>query len=301
MVESPLVHRDETPGFDPLAETQPTQVIRRKPRKRLPFVFWGVVFGLLISLYLFNPLRTNILLLGVDRAPDGTALGRTDTIILTTVIPLKPTFDAVSIPRDLWVSVPGYGENRINTAHFFGESASPGSGPELAMETIRLNFGVDVHHYVRIQFTGFQSFVDALGGVEIELEEPLGGFPAGVHLLTGEEALRFVRDRKGTDDFFRMRQGQVFIGALVGKIIAPRSWPNLPRAFLALSGAIDTDLPFWKLPILGVALLRAGANGIEFRAIGREMVSGFTTVQGAQVLGPNWSAINPMLLEVFGQ
>ena len=288
-------------GFDPFADTQPIPVHHPKPRKRITFVFLGVIFGLLIGLYLFIPVRTNILLLGVDRAPDGTVLGRTDTIILTTVVPLQPFVGAVSIPRDLWVTVPGYGENRINTAHFFGENANPGAGPQLALETIETNFGVDVHHYVRVQFDGFQSFIDELGGIEIELKEPLGGYPAGSHLLDGESSLAFVRDREGTDDFFRMRQGQIFLKSLVGQITAPETWVKLPQAFLALRGAIETDVPLWKLPILGIALLRAGASEIEFRAINREMVQGFTTAQGAQVLAPNWSLINPLLFEIFGQ
>ncbi len=292
---------DDVLGFDPLADTQPIPVHHPKPRKRFTFVFFGVILGLLIGLYLFIPLRSNILLLGVDRTPEGTALGRTDTIILTTVVPPQPFVGVVSIPRDLWVTVPGFGEGRINTAHFFGENANPGAGPQLALETIETNFGVDVHHYVRVQFDGFQSFIDALGGIEIELKEPLGGYPAGSHLLNGESALAFVRDREGTDDFFRMRQGQVFLKSLLGQISAPETWVKLPQAFLSLRGAIDTDVPLWKLPILGIALLRAGPGEIEFRAIDRDMVQGFTTAQGAQVLAPNWSLINPMLLETFGQ
>jgi len=301
MAQTPYYQDDGDLGFDPLAETQPIRVRKPKPRKRFTFVFLGLILGLLIGLYLFIPVRSNILLLGVDRTPEGTALGRTDTIILTSVVPLQPFVGAVSIPRDLWVTVPGYGANRINTAHFFGESAIPGAGPQLVMDTVKMSFGVDVHHYVRVQFDGFQSFIDALGGMEIELEEPLGGYPAGSHLLNGEDALAFVRDREGTDDFFRMRQGQIFLKSLLGQITAPGTWVKLPQAILALRGAIETDVPLWKLPILGVALLRAGPSEIEFRAIDREMVQGFTTPQGAQVLAPNWSLINPLLFEIFGQ
>lgn len=301
MAQTPYYQSGGNLGFDPLAETQPIRVRQPKPSRRFTFVFLGLILGLLIGLYLFIPVRTNILLLGVDRTPEGTALGRTDTIILTTVVPLQPFVGAVSIPRDLWVTVPGYGENRVNTAHFFGENDTPGAGPQLVMDTVEMSFGVDVHHYVRVQFDGFQSFIDALGGLEIELDEPLGGYPAGSHLLNGEDALAFVRDREGTDDFFRMRQGQIFLKSLLGQITAPGTWVKLPQAFLALRGAIETDVPLWKLPILGVALLRAGPSEIEFRAIDREMVQGFTTIQGAQVLAPNWSLIDPLLFEIFGQ
>jgi LCP family protein required for cell wall assembly len=293
--------REGSPGFDPLADTRPTPVLRPKRRRRSTAVFFGLLLGALLGLYLFLLPRSNILVLGIDRAPDGTALGRTDTIILTTVVPLKPQVAALSIPRDLWVTVPGYGENRINTAHFFGENAESGTGPELAMQTVEMNFGVDVDHYVRVQFEGFQSFIDALGGIEIELEEPLGGYPAGTHLLNGEEALAFVRDRAGTDDFFRMRQGQIFLKSLLSKVSKPQSWGKLPKALVRLGEVIDTNVPLWKIPSLGVALLRAGSGGVEFRTIDRSMVQGFTTASGAQVLGPNWSLINPLLLEIFEQ
>lgn len=287
--------------FDPHADTQPIPVLRPKKRRRSTAIFFGLLLGVLLGLYLFLPLRSNILILGVDRAPDGTALGRTDTIILTTIVPLKPQVAALSIPRDLWVTVPGYGENRINTAHFYGENAESGAGPQLAMQAVETNFGVDVHYYVRVQFDGFQSFIDALGGIEIELEEPLGGYPAGTHLLSGEEALAFVRDRAGTDDFFRMRQGQIFLKSLLARVAKPQTWGKLPKALARLGEVIDTNVPLWKMPSLGVALLRAGSGGVEFRAIDRSMVQGFTTAQGAQVLAPNWSLINPLLLEIFGQ
>lgn len=301
MTGYPLNQGVNIPDFDPLADTQPIPVHHSKTRKRFPIVLLGVILGLLIGLYLFMPVRSNILLLGVDRTPDGTALGRTDTIILTTIVPLQPTVGALSIPRDLWVTVPGHGEGRINTAHFHGESVNVGAGPQLSMDTIAANFGVDVHHYLRVQFDGFQSFIDALGGIEIELEEPIGGYPAGIHLLNGEDALAFVRDRAGTDDFFRMRQGQIFLKSLMVQIASMDTWVRLPGALVALSGAIETDIPAWKLPVFGVALLRAGSGGIEFQAIDREMVQGFTTLQGARVLAPVWSAINPLLLVMFGQ
>jgi len=82
---------------------------------------------------------------------------------------------------------------------------------------------------------------------------------------------------------------------------SPGTWPRWPSALLALLAAVDTDVPIWQWPRLGFALLRAGPGGIDDRVIGREMVSGFTTAAGAQVLAPDWSRINPVLLEMFGQ
>lgn len=283
------------------------RVVKRAARKQrytgCCFVVISVFacLGLLAGAYFLAPLRTNILLLGIDRAPQGTALGRSDTMILATIIPLKPSVGMLSIPRDLWVTIPGVGENRINTAHFFAESALQGSGPRAAMETIRLNFGVDVNYYLRVRFDGFQQVVESLGGLDLYLDKPMSGYPAGRHLLNGEQSLAFVRDRSGTDDFFRMERGQIFLKAVMSQSLSPQYWPRLPDVIIAFTQVVDTNVPIWLWPRLGLALLRTGPDGIDNRVISREMVNPFTTSGGAQVLGPNWQLINPVLLDMFGQ
>jgi LCP family protein required for cell wall assembly len=260
-----------------------------------------MVLGLLLGIYLLAPLRTNVLILGIDRSPEGTALGRSDTMILVTVIPLRPYVGMLSMPRDLWVTLPAYGENRINAAHFFAEDAEPGSGPQAAMETVRSNFGVDVHDYIRIQFGGIQEFVDALGGLVIQLESPTALLPAGRHVLSGEQALAFVRDREGGDDFTRIGHAQIFVRAVLAQLARPASWPRIPLALWALVRAVDTDIPTWMWPRLGLSVLRLGPQGLDLRSISREMVTPFVTAGGANVLAPNWAEINPVLLEMFGQ
>jgi LCP family protein required for cell wall assembly len=241
-----------------------------------------------------------MLILGIDRTPDGTNLGRSDTNILVTVRPLRPFIGALSIPRDLWVTIPGVGENRINTAHYFAEAQDPGSGPNAALETIRQNFGLSIEHYLRLKFDGIVGIVDALGGLEVELENPMAGLPAGEHNLTGEQALAFVRDRQGTDDFFRMTQGQFFIAELIEQLLQPSSWPRIPAFLVAVSESIDTNIPFWVWPRLGFALLRSGPGGIDYHVINRDYVSSSTTSEGAQVLIPEWSLIHPLVDKIFG-
>lgn len=250
--------------------------------------------------FMLLPGRTNLLVLGIDRAPEGTDASRTDTNILVTYHPMKPYLGMLSIPRDLWVNVPGVGENRINTAHFFAENEQAGSGPEAALETVRQNFGVKVRYYVRIRFDGLVQLIDALGGLDIELEDPMAGYPAGEHHLDGEQALAFVRDRAGTDDFFRMNQGQFFVRELWEQFLQPGSWVRLPRVLITLMQSMDTNLPVWQWPRLAVALLRVGTGGIDNQTITREMVTPFTTSEGAQVLQPNWPLINPVVKEMFG-
>jgi len=274
----------------------PAIPVRRKRSWRGPLILLA-----LILVYFFAPLRTNILLLGTDDSPERGSVGRTDTIILATVIPLRPYVGMLSIPRDLWVSVPNVGEQRINTAYFFAEANQPGTGAEAALQTVRSNFGITVHDYAIVHMLGLTSLVDTLGGVDINLESPLGGFPAGAHHLNGSDALSFVRERSSSDDFSRMVRTQILLAAVLKKIVQPSNWLSLPRFVISLSQVVNTNIPFWQWPRLLVALLRAFLFGMDSQTITREMVTPFQTSQGAQVLAPKWDAINPLLIRMFGQ
>jgi LCP family protein required for cell wall assembly len=254
-----------------------------------------------LLLYFFAPLRTNILLLGTDDSPERGAVGRTDTIILTTVVPLKPYIGMLSIPRDLWVNVPGVGEQRINTAYFFAEASTPGSGPRAALQTIHENFGVPVRYYAVVHMLGLISVIDALGGVDIAVESPIGGYPAGTHHLSGEQALIFVRERSSSDDFSRMVRTQILLTAVLKKVTQPSSWSSLPQFVYSLTQVVETNIPIWQWPRLLFALIRAFIFGIDAQTITREMVSPFQTSEGAQVLAPNWEAIQPLLAQMFGR
>ena len=194
--------------------TQPTRTAvkpKKKSRK-------DQLLLLAILLYFFAPLHTNILLLGADDSAERGSLGRTDTIILTTIVPLKPYVGMLSIPRDLWVNVPGVGEQRINTAYFFSESNKRGSGGKAATNAIRENFGISVRYYAIIHMQGLVSVIDALGGVDVKLDKPTAGYPAGTFHLDGVSALAFTRNRSVGDDFGRMEGGQALIKAVLSKM-----------------------------------------------------------------------------------
>ena len=256
---------------------------------------------LLLLAYFFAPVRTNILFLGADSSPERGSLGRTDTILLATVVPLKPYIGLLSIPRDLWVTVPGVGEQRINTAYFYSEANQAGSGGEAAISAIQENFNVPVHYYALIHMQGLVSVVDALGGVDVMLEAPMGGLPVGAYHLDGAGALAFARDRSMGDDFGRMAGTQTLITALLKKSLQPASWFALPDVIFALGQAVDTNIPFWQWPRMLFVLIRAPFFGMETRGITREMVTPFTTAGGAQVLLPNWDVIRPLVREMFGR
>ena len=286
-----------------ISQNQSTINVRRSaiPCGCWPFFLLAAFLGLVTAIYFFAPGRYNILLLGIDRTAAKSYVARTDTMILTTVAPTEPYVGLVSIPRDLWVNIPGIGENRINTAHFFAEAAQAGSGPASAMQTVRENLGERVDYYVRVKFEGFRDIVNALGGVDIVLTSPTAGYEPGSYHLTGEKALAFARNRTGTDDFYRMQQGQLILKAILNKIRSPLNWYRLPAVAVALMRSIDWNIPFWLWPRIGLTLLRVGPAGIDSQAITRDMVTPTTTDQGASVLLPNWDKINPVLAKVFGQ
>jgi polyisoprenyl-teichoic acid--peptidoglycan teichoic acid transferase len=294
----------QTSGDDPLSQYQP---IRLPPKKNRVsgFVITLLGFGCvallgLLVLYLLFPARTNFLILGIDRPPAGTNMSRTDTMIVVTVNPLKPDIGMLSIPRDLWVAIPGHGENRINTAHFFAEIDHPGSGPAAAQAVVQRDFHVTVPYYVRVRFDSVTDIVDAMGGVDIELKTAMSGYDPGWHHLNGKQALAFVRDRKGSDDFFRMSRGQMFIMAAVRQMINPLNWWRVPLVAVTSLRMVDTNIPAWQLPRIGVAFMRGLVTGIDAKTLTRDMVTPTITDQGADVLLPNWQRIYPLVKEIFG-
>jgi polyisoprenyl-teichoic acid--peptidoglycan teichoic acid transferase len=303
--------RNQQSPAAPMTKTQKARQRRSsedlpRPRRRSrPYAMSCLLFLILfvggaIALYIFAPSNVNVLVLGLDRSIDeGGWLSRSDTIILANLHITRADVNMVSIPRDLWVNIPFYGENRINTAHYFAEVNIPGSGPQSAINTIETNFGVPVDHYVRIKLEEFPLLVDAMGGVPVTLTEPMGGLPAGTHMLNGEEALRFVRDRSGTDDFFRMRQAQFFVQMVINRMKQPAAWLHLPRIMAAAQQIVDTDIPFWQWARYGITLLRAYPDKINSQTLTREMVTPYVTESGANILLPNWAAILPLMQEQF--
>jgi anionic cell wall polymer biosynthesis LytR-Cps2A-Psr (LCP) family protein len=108
-----------------------------------------------------------------------------------------------------------------------------------------------------------------------------------------------VRNRSGTDDFFRMAQGQIFLKAFLQKLLCPSGWVQIPNLIIASLEVIDTNIPIWQQPRLLVAVLRASQNKFELTAISREMVTPWVTDAGAQVLLPRWELIRPLFNRTF--
>jgi LCP family protein required for cell wall assembly len=266
-------------------------------RKRHP-VRNGILILLVLFLF-FTPMRTTLLVIGIDRTPEGSNAGRSDTMILATLPPFLPKVTLLSIPRDLWVTIPGVGENRINTAHYFAELNQPGTGLDAASGVVEANFGIKVPYVMRVKFDGIVNIVDAMGGITLTLDKPTAMFQAGTLELDGTQALAFVRDRSGSDDFSRQKHAQIFISAAIKSMLNPAKWARIPAVAAATIQAIDTNIPFYAWPRLLYGMAFSAVFGFDTLSLDRNWVTPWVTDQGAQVLIPNWDLINPAIAEIF--
>lgn len=275
----------------------------------LILVMMAVLGRALVSEWAARQPHTNVLILGLDRRPEQGTVVRSDTMMVLTAYPPEAHVGLLSIPRDLYVEIPGHGTSRINTAHFWGESEATGNGPPLAMATVEQNFGVPMHHYVRVDFEGFRAVIDAVGGIDVVVEEPIVDatyptedygtirieIPAGPQHMDGEMALWYARSRHGSSDFDRARRQQEIVMALVRRMLQPGAWPRLPAVYQAVRSNVDTDMGIGDLLLLFAALEEAGPEGIEHHVIGPEMTQPWTTPTGGAVLLPRWELIHPLV------
>jgi len=202
--------------------------------------------------------RVNILILGTDVNFVDKGIPRTDTIKLASIDLAKPSIAILSIPRDTWVDIPGHGHAKINSAYQRGgdseidriESAKTVVAGLLSDISGR---DVPIDYYVRIQTGGFKQIVDALGGVEIDVEKQMDyddnyqnlyiHLKPGRQLLDGRQAMGYVRFRHDPEgDYGRMRRQDQFIRALAAQLEQPETKSRLPRVLGAVNRMLITDL-----------------------------------------------------------
>jgi LCP family protein required for cell wall assembly len=238
----------------------------------------------------------NIVLLGSDRRPQSSAW-RTDSMIVVSVDATNNVIRLLSIPRDLWVYIPGHGYDRINTADLWGEMAQPGSGPDRVKQTIHRNLGIPVHHYVRLDFQGFIKIIDLVGGIDVDVDCPLPDIDlsAGLHHMTGQQALRYARSRKSTSDFDRARRQRKVLMALWDQSLTLDIVPQLPELWWTMANAFQTDLSLEQVINLAYVGVQLEPQRILSRAIGPQQVQSWVTPQGAAVLLPRHQEIRAML------
>ncbi len=259
--------------------------------------------------------RVNILLLGIDKRPDE-KFSRTDTMILVTVDPNSKTAGMMSVPRDLWVAIPGYNEDRVNKAYYFGEQDGyPGGGPALAMKTIQYNLGIPIHFYAQIDFEGFRNIVDTLGGIDIYVPETIDdptypdnnyGFDpfyieAGQHTLAGYDALRYARTRATPgSDFSRARRQQQVLLAVRDKALQVGIIPKIPELWTNMSDTVETDLQLVDILELAQLADELNPDDIKTTVIDSEYTIDWIVPETkAQVLLPRREKIETLVNEVF--
>ena len=247
----------------------------------------------------FNWSQTdNYLLLGTDHRPGWTSW-RTDVLMVVGVDRANSRVAVFSIPRDLYVQIPGYGWGRINQVDFIGEKASPGGGgPALVSQVLANSLGISTNHWVRIRMDGFIDVVNAVGGVSVHLDcpfyEPIFNLttnawdyfalPAGDVWLDGDTAYWFVRLRYRESDIGRNQRQREFLWGLRNQMVRTNLLANFPQLYGAFQSMVATDLN----PLEMVDMLSWGIqlDPASVRASGLTLsdLQSYTTPEGASVL-----------------
>ena len=270
-----------------------------------------------------DPRRVNILLLGIDQRSALNEPGpfRTDTMMVLSVDPIRKTAGILSIPRDLWVNIPGYRPGRINTANSLGDANGyPGGGPALAAETVRQTLGIPVDKYILINFDVFISLVNVIApdGTEICVSQviddthyPDAGngvihvhFDPGCQTLNSEQLLQYARTRATQgSDFDRAGRQQEVLRALREKVLSVGGIANFigqaPQLWEQLSDSIKTNLTLPEILSLGSLMQEIPEGDIQFGVIDNLYVDLATTSSGDQVLVPKLNSMRLLIEQVF--
>jgi len=260
----------------------------------------------------------NFLLIGSDRR-SGTSF-RTDTMVIVILRPHEGQVSLISIPRDLWVSIPGSENQRINTAYQLGERFGyPGGGPGLLKDTILYNLGIRIDHTAMVDFDGFRKIVDTLGGVDVpvacaytdwrlidpsydpENENNWYLYTAGPGLvhMDGDLALWYARSRQKSNDFDRGRRQQEVLRSLFTQALQAGTLSRIPELYNNLKESVVTDLGLGDVLQLAVYAPKMTNADIRSYYIRPPYVSSWITNGGAYVLLPNQEALQGLLTEAL--
>jgi LCP family protein required for cell wall assembly len=265
--------------------------------------------------------RVNVLFIGVDARDINEAAPRSDTMILFTIDPVSKTAGMLSIPRDMWVNIPGSGYGRINTAYSIGAGAKlPGGGPGLAMKTVSQFLGVPVDYYAQVDFNTFVQMIDTIGGIDVWVKERLVLDPVGSGMdkvvitpgyrhLVGWKALAYARIRKtegGGGDVDRAGRQQDVIFAIMEKVFSPDYFPTFitqaSGLYNQMATGIHTNLSFEDGLRLAVLLQGISRENIKNGVINYDMVTMDNTIldgQNASVFKPKPAEIRILRDEIF--
>ena len=228
---------------------------RQRGRILRPIFLVLLVLFVLLLLYLVVPFGgQRVVLLGSDARGD--EVSRSDTIVGGGML---------AVPRDTLVDIPGVGKDKINASYASG-------GPELTVETLENLTGLRLNHYVVVNFGGVEEIVDAMGGITLEVDNPIDvgidgrrvSIPAGTQELNGLQALAYVRYRGGpTADIGRIGRQQKFLKELARQSTSPANLPRLPAVALATWRNIDTNMNILQAARFAIRTRLSGIEGAE--------------------------------------
>ena len=268
--------------------------------------------------------RINILLLGHGGAGHaGPEL--TDTIIFSSFRPSTSEIGMMSIPRDLIVPIPGYGYRKINHVNAYGELNESGSGPAAASDVIGELVDQEVHYYVKVDFDGFEKLIDAVGGVDVHVDNSFTDytyptkddlvqtvtFEEGWHHMDGETALQFSRSRHGTNgegsDFARSARQQKVILAVKEKVLSPAvllSPGRLNKMVELFQQSVETNLTFWEMIKIAGYAPDIQSDNVNHYVLDASPASPLysSNINGAYVLLPkrdDWSEVRSIASNLF--
>ena len=218
--------------------------------------------------------KSIVMIMGVDIRKDD--VGRSDTLMIATIDPRLDQATLLSIPRDTRVKIRGHGYDKINAAFAYG-------GVELAESTVENFLGIDIDHYILINTNSFVKIIDAIGGVNIDVEKRMfyedpwdddGGlvidlYPGEQH-MDGKTAVTYVRYRDSEGDIGRVKRQQAFMEACMNKVTSPEIVPRIPKIVREIIDAVETDMSLRQLLELAGSLKAAQQNGLE-----TDMVPGY--------------------------
>ncbi len=270
--------------------------------------------------------RINLLIMGLDRRPgDGDIAGRTDSLVIASIDPLTKTTNMLSFPRDMWIDIhpanngPVY-QDRINGsfAAGVGTGNSPDAGAEQVKRDLKANFGIDVTHWVVMDFFAVQQLIDAVGGIDIDIPYELSvgnwiysdddkhaqyvSFPSGIQHLDGYHAVAFGRNRDPSD-FSRVKRQQLVMTTALAKVFSLGLLNNPVDLYDTYSKLVKTDVPKSKMPGYGLLLKDTGGRTKTFSlgdpVNGIATMQDFVTAGGADVEAWNPENVQYWLSQVF--
>lgn len=248
----------------------------------------------------------NVLVLGSDSRISGgdpaqweVGAQRTDAIMLVHLPADRESAQVVSFPRDSWVTVPGHGEAKINAAFSYG-------GPSLMIETVEQLTGVRIDHFMLTDFTSFTTLTDALGGVQIRVPEDIGDgkevqFAAGVHVMSGEQALAYTRQRHGlvNGDFGRAQRQQNWMRSMIAKVNNNRNDVPLMTSFftaVSKSVAVDEGLTMDRMQELYLSARGLATNDVTFLTAPNLGTAG--TPDGQSIVVLDRALLDPLMASI---